>query len=44
MAYYGLGDAKQAREHLTVAMENSNTRSEHDLYAAKLERLRATRK
>ena len=40
MAYYGLGDAKQAREHLTVAMENSNTRSEHDLYAAKLERLR----
>ena len=40
MAYYGLGDAKQAREHLTTAMENSNTRSEHDLYAAKLERLR----
>ena len=43
MAYYGLGDATQAREHLTVAMENSNTRSEHDLYAAKLDRLRATR-
>jgi Tfp pilus assembly protein PilF len=43
MAYYGLGDAKQAREHLTIAMENSNTRSEHDLYAAKLDRLRAMR-
>jgi Tfp pilus assembly protein PilF len=40
MAFYGLGDAKQAREHLTTAMENSNTRSEHDLYAAKLDRLR----
>ena len=35
--------ATQAREHLTVAMENSNTRSEHDLYAAKLDRLRALR-
>jgi len=43
MAFYGLGDAKQAREHLTTAMQNSNTRSEHDLYAAKLDRLRATR-
>ena len=41
MAYYGLGDAKQAREHLQTALENSNTRSEHDLYAAKLDRLRA---
>jgi Tfp pilus assembly protein PilF len=41
MAYYGLGDARRAREHLVVAMENSNTRSEHDLYAAKLDRLRA---
>jgi tetratricopeptide (TPR) repeat protein len=43
MAYFGLGDATQAREHLTVAMENSNTRSEHDLYSAKLDRLRALR-
>jgi len=43
MAYFGLGDATQAREHLTIAMENSNTRSEHDLYAAKLDRLRAMR-
>ena len=44
MAFYGLGDAAEARKHLTTAMENSNTRSEHDLYAAKLDRLRATRK
>jgi Tfp pilus assembly protein PilF len=44
MAYYGLGDAAEARKHLTTAMENSNTRSEHDLYAAKLDRLRAIRK
>ena len=44
MAYYGLGDAKSAREHLVVAMENSNTRGEHELYAAKLDRLRATAK
>jgi Tfp pilus assembly protein PilF len=44
MAYYGLGDAAEARKHLTTAMENSNTRSEHDLYAAKLDRLRSMRK
>ena len=40
MAYYGLGDSRRAREHLVIAMENSNTRGEHDLYAAKLDRLR----
>jgi hypothetical protein len=44
MSYYGLGDAKSARAHLIVAMDNSNTRSEHDLYAAKLDRLRAIRR
>ena len=43
MAYYGLGDAKSAGRHLVTAMENSNTRSEHDLYAAKLDRLRASK-
>ena len=41
MAYYGLGDAASARKHVTTAMENSLTRSEHELYAAKLDRLRA---
>ncbi len=44
MSYFGLGDAKSARVHLTIAMENSNTRGEHDLYAAKLDRLRAIRR
>jgi Tfp pilus assembly protein PilF len=44
MSYYGLGDSRSAREHLTIAMDNSNTRGEHDLYAAKLDRLRAPRR
>ncbi|HUQ28872.1 MAG TPA: tetratricopeptide repeat protein [Usitatibacter sp.] len=44
MAYFGLGDSRSAREHLTVAMDNSTTRSSHDLYAAKLDRLRAVRR
>jgi Tfp pilus assembly protein PilF len=42
-AYLGLGDIKQAREHLAIAMENSATRKEHDLYAAKLDRLSSFR-
>jgi Tfp pilus assembly protein PilF len=42
-AYLGLGDIKQAREHLAIAVENSATRKEHDLYAAKLDRLSAHR-
>ena len=41
IAYARLGDAKQAREHLTLAMETSTTRGDHDLYAAKLERIRS---
>jgi Tfp pilus assembly protein PilF len=41
IAYARLGDAKRAREHLTLAMENSTTRGDHDLYAAKLERIRS---
>ena len=39
-AYLGLGETIQARTQLTVAMENSATRTDHDLYAAKLDRLR----
>ena len=42
-AYLGLGDVKQARSHLTLAMQNSTTRGEHDLYAAKLDRLSSLR-
>lgn len=34
-AYIGLGDIAQARRHLQIAMENSTTRRDHDLYAAK---------
>jgi Tfp pilus assembly protein PilF len=39
VAYFKLGDFASAREHLTIAMENSTTRGDHELYAAKLERL-----
>ncbi|MHB8668844.1 MAG: tetratricopeptide repeat protein, partial [Burkholderiales bacterium] len=41
VAYFKLGDIASAREHLTAAMLNSTTRHDHDLYAAKLARLRA---
>jgi Tfp pilus assembly protein PilF len=40
-AYFQLGDFASAREHLTAAMENSTTRRDHELYAAKLDRLRS---
>ena len=42
-AYVGLGEFQQAQRHLTIAMENSTTRSEHDLYAAKRDRIAASR-
>jgi Tfp pilus assembly protein PilF len=41
VAYNGLGDAKAAGKHLSKAMASSPTRGEHDLYAAKLDRLQA---
>jgi len=34
-AYVGLGDYPQARKHLQIAMDNSTTRRDHDVYAAK---------
>ncbi|MEP7183346.1 MAG: tetratricopeptide repeat protein [Betaproteobacteria bacterium] len=37
-----LGDNQHAREHLRMAMDTSTTRREHDLYAAKLERIEAS--
>jgi Flp pilus assembly protein TadD len=40
-AYFQLGDVASVREHLAIAMENSTTRRDHELYAAKLERLRS---
>ncbi|KAB8044761.1 tetratricopeptide repeat protein [Janthinobacterium rivuli] len=40
-AYARLGQLEQARKQLELAMSNSTTRSDHGLYAAKLQRLRA---
>lgn len=42
-AYLGLGETRQAREQLALAMETSTTHKQHELYAAKLDRLRAYR-
>ena len=41
LAHAKLGDAAQARKHLALAMESSTTRGDHDLYAAKLDKIRA---
>ena len=35
----GLGESDAAKQHLAVAMKNSTSRQDHDLYAAKLDRL-----
>jgi tetratricopeptide (TPR) repeat protein len=42
-AYLGLGEMSEARTQLALAEENSMTRKEHELYAAKLDRLTAHR-
>jgi Flp pilus assembly protein TadD len=39
VAYAGLGDAGEAQRHLTMARENSTTRQDRELYAAKLQRI-----
>ena len=41
ITYLELHDAARATEHLTKAMQVSTTRKDHDLYAAKLGRLKA---
>ena len=41
--YMQLGDAERATVHLARAMEVSTTRKDHDLYAGKLDRLKALR-
>jgi Tfp pilus assembly protein PilF len=41
MANYQLGNLKAAETQLAHALENSTTRGDHDLYSAKLDRLRA---
>jgi Flp pilus assembly protein TadD len=43
LANYGLGDMGPARKHMALALENSTTRKEHDIYAAKLDWLNAHR-
>jgi Tfp pilus assembly protein PilF len=42
-AYFGLGDVERARRELTLAFEYSTTRHDHDLYAAKLDRMRSSK-
>jgi Tfp pilus assembly protein PilF len=43
LAYFRLGELKQADEQLSIAQENSTTRHDHELYGAKLDRLKAYR-
>jgi Tfp pilus assembly protein PilF len=43
LANLGVGNAHEARKHLAIAMDNSTTRNDRDLYAAKLEHLKPTR-
>jgi tetratricopeptide (TPR) repeat protein len=43
VADWRLGDEAAARRHLSLAIDNSLTRGQHDLYAAKLEWLQAHR-
>jgi Tfp pilus assembly protein PilF len=40
-AYMGLGDIDHAQSELAIAMETSTSRNVHDLYAAKLARIKA---
>jgi Flp pilus assembly protein TadD len=40
-AYYRLGDLNRTRKHLAIAMDFSPTRTDHDVYASKLDRIRA---
>ncbi|NRR33887.1 tetratricopeptide repeat protein [Oxalobacteraceae bacterium] len=40
-ASFRLGDLHTADKHMKLAMENSTNRSDHDLYTAKLDRIRA---
>jgi len=41
VANYQLGNLRSADRHMALAMENSTTRGDHDVYSAKLDRLRA---
>ncbi|MES2075592.1 MAG: tetratricopeptide repeat protein [Pseudomonadota bacterium] len=41
VACFQLGDLDNADRHMRLAMENSTTRGDHDLYTAKLDRIKA---
>ncbi len=41
LANYQLGNLREADAHMAKALANSTTRGDHDLYSAKLDRLRA---
>ncbi|QJD89914.1 tetratricopeptide repeat protein [Duganella dendranthematis] len=41
VANYQLGNLRAADRHMALAMENSTTRGDHDVYSAKLDHLRA---
>ena len=43
VAYFRLGNNVEAKKHMSLAMENSTTRKDHDIYAAKLDRLMSYR-
>ena len=43
IADFGLGRVEEARSELAVALENAVKRTDHDLYAAKLDKLKAYR-
>ncbi len=43
VALLGLGQGEEARTHVALALENSTTRRDHELYAAKLARLKQGR-
>jgi tetratricopeptide (TPR) repeat protein len=43
VANYRLGQFEKARKHLTLAMQNSTSGSDHDLYAAKLAWMRSNK-
>ena len=40
-AYFALGEIKRAQRELALALEYSTTRRDHDVYAAKLDRMRS---
>ncbi|WGG53359.1 tetratricopeptide repeat protein [Rugamonas sp. DEMB1] len=41
LACFQLGQLGEADRHMRLAMENSTTRGDHDLYTAKLDRIKA---